>query len=71
MNQDQFTLTPQDVRAQGFARSLRGYDRLEVEAFRSRVADELERLLASAPSSTSAFATPRSSCAPSASGSAP
>jgi len=45
MNQDQFTLTPQDVRAQGFARSLRGYDRLEVEAFRSRVADELERLL--------------------------
>lgn len=45
MSQDQFTLTPQDVRAQEFAKSLRGYDRLEVESFRARVADELERLL--------------------------
>lgn len=45
MSQDQFTLTPQDVRAQDFAKSLRGYDRLEVESFRARVADELERLL--------------------------
>jgi DivIVA domain-containing protein len=45
MSQDQFTLTPQDVRAQEFAKSLRGYDRLEVDAFRTRVADELERLL--------------------------
>ena len=45
MSQDQFTLTPQDVRAQDFAKSMRGYDRLEVEAFRGRVADELERLL--------------------------
>jgi DivIVA domain-containing protein len=45
MSQDHFTLTPQDVRAQDFARALRGYDRLEVEAFRTRVADELERLL--------------------------
>lgn len=45
MSQDQFTLTPQDVRAQEFARALRGYDRLEVDAFRTRVADELERLL--------------------------
>jgi len=45
MSQDQFTLTPQDVRAQGFAGAFRGYDKLEVEAFRGRVADELERLL--------------------------
>jgi DivIVA domain-containing protein len=45
MSQDHFTLTPQDVRAQEFARALRGYDRLEVDAFRTRVADELERLL--------------------------
>ena len=45
MSQDQFTLTPQDVRAQGFASAVRGYDRLEVDAFRGRVADEMERLL--------------------------
>jgi DivIVA domain-containing protein len=45
MNQDAFTLTPQDVRSQQFRRALRGFDAIEVEAFQARVADELDRLL--------------------------
>jgi DivIVA domain-containing protein len=40
-----FHLTPVDVRAQEFHRSLRGYDPGEVDEFRLRVAEELERLL--------------------------
>lgn len=42
---DAFQLTPNDVRGQQFGRAMRGYDRLEVEAFRERVADELDRLV--------------------------
>jgi len=40
-----FHLTPVDVRAQEFARGLRGYNAAEVDEFRQRVAEELERLL--------------------------
>jgi cell division initiation protein len=45
VSDDGFHLTPLDVRRQEFRRSLRGYDRLGVEDFRMRVADELERVL--------------------------
>lgn len=40
-----FHLTPVDIRAQEFHRSLRGYDPASVEEFRQRIADEVERLL--------------------------
>src|SRR5437899_610778 len=40
-----FRLTPLDIRKTEFRKSLRGYEPLEVEDFRSRVADELERLV--------------------------
>lgn len=40
-----FHLTPVDVRAQEFAKGLRGYNAGEVDEFRQRVAEELERLL--------------------------
>ena len=40
-----FQLTPNDVRGQQFTSGFRGYDRLEVEAFRDRLAEELDRLL--------------------------
>jgi DivIVA domain-containing protein len=40
-----FHLTPVDVRAQEFRRALRGYDTGEVDEFRQRVSEELERLL--------------------------
>lgn len=42
---DEFHLTPIDVRAQEFHRAAFGYDRSGVEEFRERVAEELERLL--------------------------
>ena len=42
---DAFHLTPLDVRQQEFHRRLRGYETAEVEDFRLRVADELERVL--------------------------
>jgi DivIVA domain-containing protein len=42
---DKFHLTPVDVRAQEFRRSVFGYDRGSVEDFRERVAEEMERLL--------------------------
>lgn len=45
MTDDAFHLTPHDIRAQEFQRALRGYDRDEVEAFKERVSDELERLM--------------------------
>lgn len=40
-----FHLTPVDVRAQEFSKGLRGYSVSEVDEFRQRVAEELERLL--------------------------
>lgn len=45
MTDDEFRLTPVDVRNQEFRFALRGYDPAAVEDFRSRVAEELERLL--------------------------
>ncbi|HEU4569766.1 MAG TPA: DivIVA domain-containing protein [Gemmatimonadales bacterium] len=45
MNDEIFHLTPHDVRAQEFGRGFRGYAPVEVEEFRGRVAEELDRLL--------------------------
>ena len=45
MNDDVFRLTPLDVRKQEFRKTMRGYDPITVEDFRSRLADELERVL--------------------------
>lgn len=45
MTEDSFHLTPHDVRAQEFQRALRGYDQAQVEEFKQRVAEELDRLL--------------------------
>jgi DivIVA domain-containing protein len=45
MMEPNFQLTPNEVRGQQFGTSFRGFDRMEVEAFRDRVAEELDRLL--------------------------
>jgi DivIVA domain-containing protein len=45
MTDDVFRLTPLDVRKQEFRKALRGYDTAEVEEFRTRVADELARVV--------------------------
>lgn len=45
MSDDVFRLTPLDIRKTDFVKTLRGYDPLAVEEFRSRVADEFERLI--------------------------
>lgn len=45
MSDDVFRLTPLDVRKQEFKKAMRGYDPLAVEDFRSRAADELERVV--------------------------
>ena len=45
MTDDLFHLTPNDLRSQEFRRTMRGYDRDQVDEFRLRVADELDRLL--------------------------
>jgi len=45
MTEDEFRLTPIDVRAQEFSRSVYGYEATSVEDFRERVATEMERLL--------------------------
>ena len=45
MSDDVFRLTPLDVRKQEFKKAMRGFETLEVEDFRSRVADEMERLV--------------------------
>ncbi len=42
---DGFYLTPVDIRNQEFRKAFRGYDAADVDDFRQRVADELERLL--------------------------
>ena len=44
MNDDAFHLTPNDVRAQDFHRAFRGYDCAQVDEFKGRVADELDRM---------------------------
>ena len=40
-----FHLTPLDIRKQEFRKTLRGFDPIGVEEFRTRVADEVERIL--------------------------
>lgn len=45
MTDDTFHLTPHDIRAQEFQRAMRGYDQTQVESFKERVAEELDRLL--------------------------
>ena len=45
MTEPNFQLTPNEVRGQQFGTSFRGFDRMEVESFRDRVAEELDRLL--------------------------
>ena len=45
MSDDTFRLTPLDVRKQEFKKAMRGFETLEVEDFRARVADEMERLV--------------------------
>lgn len=45
MVDDTFHLTPHDVRAQEFQRVMRGFDPIQVESFKQRVAEELDRLL--------------------------
>lgn len=45
MTDDTFHLTPHDVRAQEFQRAMRGYDPAQVEGFKERVAEELDRVL--------------------------
>lgn len=45
MSEDTFHLTPLDIRRQEFRRSLRGYEPVGVEDFRTRVAEELERVI--------------------------
>ena len=45
MNSDAFNLTPHDVRSQEFHKGFRGYEPLQVDEFKERMAAELERLL--------------------------
>ena len=45
MSEEGFYLTPVDIRNQEFRKSLRGYDTGDVDDFRQRVAEEMERLL--------------------------
>lgn len=45
MIDERFSLTPVDVRTQEFGRKLNGYEPARVEEFRTRVAEELERLI--------------------------
>ena len=44
MIDESFRLTPLDVRRQHFDNAMRGYDKAQVDAFRERVADEMEEL---------------------------
>jgi DivIVA domain-containing protein len=45
VSDDSFRLTPHDIRAQEFARTFRGYSPQQVDDFRQRVAEELDRLV--------------------------
>jgi DivIVA domain-containing protein len=44
MTDEAFQLTPQDVRTHDFARVVRGYDRTQVDEFKQRLAEEIDRL---------------------------
>jgi len=45
MNDDVFRLTPLDLRKQEFRKTMRGFDPAEVDDFRARAADELEKVV--------------------------
>ena len=45
MSNDAFHLTSHDVRAQEFHRVLRGYDPVQVDEFKQRMAEEIDRLV--------------------------
>lgn len=45
MTDETFQLTPHDVRAQEFQRVLRGFDPVQVEDFKTRLAEEIDRLM--------------------------
>ncbi len=45
MTDDAFHLTSHDVRAQEFQRVLRGFDPTQVEEFKQRLAEEIDRLI--------------------------
>lgn len=45
MSEDVFRLTPLDLRKREFRKVMRGFDPVEVEDFRVRAADELERVI--------------------------
>ena len=45
MTEDAFHLTSHDVRAQEFHRVMRGYDRSQVDEFKQRMAEEIDRLV--------------------------
>jgi DivIVA domain-containing protein len=45
MTDDAFHLTAHDVRAQEFSRVLRGYDPAQVDDFKQRLSEEIDRLL--------------------------
>jgi len=45
MTDDVFRLTPLDLRKQEFRKTMRGFDPAEVDDFRARAADELERVI--------------------------
>jgi DivIVA domain-containing protein len=45
MSNDTFHLTSHDVRAQEFQRVLRGFDPVQVEEFKQRMAEEIDRLV--------------------------
>jgi len=45
MSDDAFHLTPHDVRAQEFQTAMRGYQRVQVDEFKLRISEEIERLL--------------------------
>jgi DivIVA domain-containing protein len=45
MTDDAFHLTPHDIRAQEFQTGMRGYNRVQVDEFKLRVSEEVERLL--------------------------
>lgn len=45
MTDETFHLTPHDIRAQEFQRTIRGYEPTQVESFKQRVAEEFDRVL--------------------------
>jgi DivIVA domain-containing protein len=44
MTDETFHLTPHDIRAQEFQRTMRGYEPNQVESFKQRVAEEFDRV---------------------------